>query len=1030
MSSSSSKVQGLELSFDGGMDQRQHPKQLGPPGVQSAVNIRWKHSGGMQKRFGTSRVAQGFRNGYALIGGKAKVIGFRDEVLVTDHYRIGSMARAGTPTPWFVDKGKVPEAVSRMRPIDTTQYLVIGPDMCAVGGLVFHAWVGGEAFNTTNGIYTTVEDANTGALIVSSIKLSTGAGPYYTPHLVVSGGTAILLYRDSLFGVGTNIYYHIWNMTTMAWGARVTLRTDSAGDIAVHATVAGDVFLLHKNTANALVIYKYNSSMVQQATRTCSEPASANLGLGLGIFATDSESVWITFNVVTATSLVKFALYPTSLGSESLAPVIVMATTGTVVYSANPIRRTATTAMIALSSGNLTMFPIVSSVGGILQAAADRAANWVTAGSKPFVTSTSPLRIMIWGYVGGANLVSSTDKNNAYTFMLLDLTAEDDTTQPWSARPVTWEAPRYSVPDGVIGLLAFWTPPSVAQVSSTIFDADFVIRKNARTRTGLANARADFASGDKFASCELGRTLFMTPGFTWDKDKLSEIGFAYFPQGITATVVPTGGTWGATTRTYIAMYEYIYASGFVERSLPSPPVVVTSSSGTTNSFEIKVPALCVTMKQNGLLTNDPNSVRIVIYVLDTVDGIYKRLFNEGFEGYNDPKQRTITLTDTGTNNAADPREILYKQSGVFGNVMPNSFTACCTYRNRVWIAYGHTVMFSKAFVTGEAVSFADEFELPLEESGDITAMWTMDDALYISTADKIYYLQADGPNDFGQQSDITQPNQIATDRGVIDQRSVAVTPIGTLYQSTVGIQLLERGRTVAQEPIGSRVQTDLAAFPEIVGTNVHPTGRYVTFSCRNAATNAGIRLVFDYSLNRWSRDTMWTTAIDTGTLVFSETICDGVVYSAVRDSASATSVIFEDTTTHLDNGAFVPMAVELAEMHPAGLQARIGVRNWQIFNERYTDHDLLMSWYKNYEPTSFESKSWASNLIAAMAPREQIAANVSVQQVQSIRMTIRDAPPTGPGAVVGTGRGATFLGLTVDTETFGMTQRLPATQKS
>lgn len=1034
MSSNSEKVQTVEFNFDAGMDQRQHPKQLQGPAVLTAANVRWKNSGGMTKRFGLTNIASGFRGGYALVPGQCKIMGFREELLVTDSYRIGSLSRANG-TNWFVDKGKVPECVSRMRPIDSTQYNISGPDVAYSSGLTFHAYLGGYidviSGTGTSSIYSTVEDTVTGALIISSLPVAVGR--FYTPHLIAIGGTCVMVYRDNVLASGPalpNIYYRVWDMASMAWGSQVTLYTTAVADIAV-CTDGTFMYLLHSEAATlTLRLKKYSISGATLTLIASITPTEASqAGYGLGICATVGELVWITYNVVGATSLVRAAAYPTSLASETTAPFTINTVATTAIYTSSPVRLSSTTALVSMGNANDARFPVISSSGGFVgsQTSTNRTTYWCLPGSKPFVASTTPLRCYVWAYVGGANIISANDLNNQYTFMLLDLLA-DSTSPGWSPRPITWQAPRYSIVDNMLSLIALWGPPSVAQISATRWDTDFSTRKNARTRNGINAASADFGTIDKYANCELGQTLFVSPGFYWDKDRLAEVGFAYWPQGITVTVTATGGTYGTTVRSFVAMYEYVDANGFIHRSIPSPPVGVAPVSGTTNSFNIEVPCLTVTARQNPVLNTDPNSVRIVIYALNTVTGLYERIFPEGREGLNDPKLKSITLTDTGGNLSAipPPREILYTETGVYPNVMPNSWTACVTYRNRVWIAYNHTVMYSKAFVTGETVNFTDAFELPLEESGDITAMWKMDDTLYIATKTCIYYIQADGPNDFGQQNDISTPNRVATDRGVIDQRSIAVTPIGTLYQSSVGIQLMDRSRTVAQEPVGARVQDDLAAFPEVVSANVHPNGRYVTFSCRNPIT--GIRLVFDYALNRWSRDTIYSDNISIGSIVYSETVVGSTTYTAVIQFNS-TNIGYEDPTLFTDFTSWVFMGVEFAEIHPGGMQTKMGIRNWQILNDRHTDHDILLQFRRDYESSVTDTVLFNSDVISSIAPREQLAVNPSTHQVQSARLTMTDAFPSGAGHVLGTGRGATFLGITVDVEPIQKVFRTPDTNQ-
>jgi hypothetical protein len=1032
MSGSPAKVQTLNLPFDGGMDQRSHPKQLQAPGVLSAVNVRWSNLGAANKRFGTTAIATGFRNGYTFVPGQAKVIGFRDELLATDHYRIGSLSKSAG-TNWLVDKGKVPECVSSSRSVDTTQYQLIAPDIAYANGLIFHTYLGAGSNIFGPGasaqIFTTVEDAITGAEIISSEQLVVGS--FFTSHLCAVGTDMFLLYYDN---VATTVICHKWVPSTMTWSGPTTIITGNIGD----AQFCSDGTFLYvawkRSSNNKLSISKFNTSLALQANIDCSE-ANTDTGIGIGICATAGELVWLTYVRFSAPStfIAKAAAYPTSLASETTTPFTVFSLGVQSLGFTAPARLSATTVVVGITAtGGRSWYPVASSAGAIVgnASAVNRALSWGSMGSKPFVVSTNPLRAYVWVYAGGADVfIIGTDPQFTplqYTFMLIDLAVDDTASVDWSARPITWQAPRFSVPSAVIPL---WTPPQVANIGGGKWICDANIKRNARSRNGLAMVTADFASGNRMNGCELGQTFFAVPGFYWDRSQMAEISFAYFPQGLKVTGLSTGGILGAgVTRKYRAMYEFIDANGFVHRSAASDAFAATIPSGTTGSFTIEIPCLTVTAKQSARTADLRNGVRLVVYVLNAL-GLYERLFQEGTEPLNDPRLRSVTGIDTGNISRDIFPEILYTESGVFPNVMPAGFTACVTYRNRVWIAYGHTVAYSKAFVTGDTVSFTDAFELPLEETGDITAMWVLDDALYISTDKRIYTLQANGPNDFGNENDVSTPNRIATDRGVIDQRSVAVYPDGVLYQSSVGIQKMDRGRNVSSEPIGARVQKDLAAFPEIVSTNVHPTGRYVTFCCRSADAMSGIRLVYDYATDRWSRDVIVTSTTDNGEPIFSEAIAGTTVYLA-EAHGSQTRILFEDRATFLDEGGiWVTMAVEMAEVHPAGLQTELGFPNWQFLAERKTDHDIRVELRSNYSSTLLENIRIPSNVIAG-EPLHQFALNPSVHKAESMRYRIIDTDPTGPGAVVGTGQGAIFVGLAVDIDPINQTLRLPATAKS
>src|SRR5438445_657589 len=137
--------------------------------VLEAVNVRYNKLGGVEKRAGLTSVDNiFFTSGRAFSGGvQGKLIPNDNELVVTDGYHIGSRSVAlGNGHPQvLIERGQAPEAVSKLRPIEASQYTLFGQDTCySIDGLIFHAWLAGVGpyFSTAqNDIFTSVEDAQT-----------------------------------------------------------------------------------------------------------------------------------------------------------------------------------------------------------------------------------------------------------------------------------------------------------------------------------------------------------------------------------------------------------------------------------------------------------------------------------------------------------------------------------------------------------------------------------------------------------------------------------------------------------------------------------------------------------------------------------------------------------------------------------------------------------------------------------------------------------------------------------------------------
>lgn len=1038
----------MHLPFDGGMDQRTHPRQTQAPAVLEAANVRYNLNGGVEKRPGIRQVAGGFKDGYTLVVGQGKLIGFGDELIAADKFRFGSRAVAGNAgIDYFTNKGKIPEATSKLKNIPSTQYTVLDPDVGSTSdGLVIHAWLGGAAGTQavvdpaikTNGIFATVEDVITGTIISASFQLTDHSFNWWNPQVVVRGGLDVyVMWASNPRGTHTGVMYRKWNRSTLSWDATVTIATPASVTTFVAAANSTYVYIL-TTAGPGVTLYVYDFTMALVFTNLMS--SSTNV-LGYGIAVNDATlwGLYVINDNANPRSVWGFTANVNN-GVLVAGPFLIYTDTGVPGFTFFPPQ---TTAAILPGGGALvcmkfldTMYcPVLNASGAVVGNAspANRKTYWQAPASKPFVDSTSPLRCYMFVYAGGAGNGSNPlgpDGTSVggtpaqYTHMLVDLLADNTASVAWAPRPITWQAPRFAVP-GFGNQIDLGAPCSVAQYGygSGKYIADAIIIRNNNGRTSLAEHIADFTGKDRMMSCQLGQTMIVTPGFFYDKGIMAEVSFAYSPHtpGLTKTL--SGGSMPDGTFLYKVIYEFVDANGFVHQSLPSDTtqVVISGGSGAAQ-VKISVPCLCITAR------NQPGAfdggVRIVVYRQDVSAGTgqFLRLFIQGADPLNDSTKASIDIVDGAA--SLSQAEELYTDSGVFPNVMPSSFTSCVTYRNRVWVAYGHTINYSKAFVTGSTINFTDAFELPLEETGDITAMWVMDDALYIATTDRIYYLQADGPNDFGQQSDVNTPNRVAADFGCIEQRSVVVTQVGALFQSRTGLNLLTRNRTIASEPVGARVQKDLAAFPSIVSAALHPAGRIVTLVCVSAV-GTGIRLVYDYATDRWSRDTMRTDNIQAGLQMFSESVAGSVLYTMFGDASNLTVVCAEDPTTNLDTGIWVNMGITMGEVHPGGLQGNMSFAKWTVNHERLAEYNVTASWFRNYETTPYLTKPLTDAEILAM-PADQFSFNTSVHRAQSMRMSLVDGRPT----TVTTGKGARWIGLAVELDPIdNKTFRLATAQK-
>lgn len=1094
MSSGSPRTQVINLPLDGSMDQRTHARQTQAPQVLRATNVRYPDLGAVEKRPGMSLAASSFSTGAQMIPGDGKLMACRDEVVATDGYTVGSLAFINGD--WrLTAKGQMPEAVSYSKPVDTTQYMVSQPDVAVLSnGLEIHVWCANNRTDVSGGgnavprfdAFWTVQDTVSGSEIISQ-GTSFGGADLWQVHVVGVGTNAMMFWVPS--GTG-NIVYVPWDPIALTWASGGTLVSDGGmstdGGVSYSATTDGtNIFVVYQQGAGNVRVLRVNPATgAITASIVGTEvvaPATA-IGFGIDANATDGR-VWVSYAKRTAgaTPVIRACAFNVTLSSQTTAPFTVYTPPASMRYARTGIcRLTSTTATVlvtvhdaANSDGraNFMTAPVVSSAGAVVGSAtgANRITFWCMAASQPFVVSTTPLRCYAWVLTGGAYARTAADplpppppeQSLQWTMMLVDLRSDNTSSAAIGVRPITWQSPRFAQPDSHRDEDGFTAGPmtqnngwNLYQPSSCVIRpdgqrcVDGIIRLNNANRTGTRNYAARFDGPDRFASAEIGGTMIVTPGFYWDRRQMAEISFSYWPQMADFTVALAAGGIMTTDTAYVyrIVYEYVDATGAVHRSKPSDPIEVPVGgvAGANNaSVSLVIPCQTVTARQASRLLPDGSGIRIVLYRAGPIPGpdqSFYRVFDDAHTPLNDVRLSTITVVDTKGDfyaGAVNPsayrqQDTLYTAGDILENVMPPGFTSVCTYHNRVCTAYGNTFAYSKFFVEGEAVNFTDAFTLPLEESGRLTALAVLDDAVYMATEDRIYGAQFFGPNDTGLQSDVETPSRITTDRGITDQRSIVTTPGGIMYQSRVGIQMLDRGRSVGAEPIGARVQDDLAAYPEITSALMHPTGGYVTFTARDPSISdsayTGVRLVYDYTTDRWSRDTLLTSSTDAGEGMISEVESRGLVFS-LRSSFAGNIIYVSNEATHLDQGGWVPMEIVMAEVHPQGLQGNFAARRWQLNADRYTDHDLHLEWFKDYQAAAFDSNVITSDRILA-APIEQFSECPVEQRAQSMRVVMKDAPPSG-GGTIGAGRGGSWVGIAVEIDPIdGKIWKLAAQERS
>lgn len=383
------------------------------------------------------------------------------------------------------------------------------------------------------------------------------------------------------------------------------------------------------------------------------------------------------------------------------------------------------------------------------------------------------------------------------------------------------------------------------------------IRYVAEARLTLGEARA--------YQVQAQDSLMLGAGFIGEYDHgwgPIEHGFFMGPELLSVSPQTSGGSLADGVYQYVAFYEWTDRTGKLHRSSVSPAITATVSGGAgAGRVIVTVPNLRVTYKDSALNfgRSFEATVRVVLCRTEDKGKTFYRV-NGTPATANNPTADTQTINDTMSNATLVSQEAAYTV-GEVNNFTPNGTQAMCRTPDRVFVADGTTIYFSKPFQDGVAVSFSPEFFVSLPtEGGPITALSYQDGRIYAWKRNEAWSFTGDGPDATGAGAAFSVPEKLKIDGGCISQEALADVPSGQIVQTTNGFYQL--GRDESWTYIGGAVRDFNTA--ECISAQVFPERKEVRFLLNGSATvTAGTRLTYNYEflgpdgIGQWSRATFF-----------------------------------------------------------------------------------------------------------------------------------------------------------------------------
>lgn len=380
-----------------------------------------------------------------------------------------------------------------------------------------------------------------------------------------------------------------------------------------------------------------------------------------------------------------------------------------------------------------------------------------------------------------------------------------------------------------------------------------------------------------------------------------------------------GGEMSDGSRGYCAVYSWTDNFGQIHRSAPSEILDVEFQSGNnTQSATITIPTLRLTDKSN---------VNIELYRTEANGTVFYKVTNLAAPLINDPTVDSVQFLDGLSDSEIISREPLYNTGGVLENIAAPACTVMAASSERIAVAgidrSPYTVIFSKIKAQFQPVEFTDSIERDIDPvGGTITALAFLADKWIIFTEQAIFFIAGQGPSNLGQQDDFTVPEQIATDVGCANPRSIVVTPVGLMFRSSKGIYLLKLDMNLEYIGFPVEIYNNL----EITSAEIITQSNQVRFT-----TDTEICLVYNYQVGLWG-------TFSNHNAIGAE-VADNVYYYL----RSNEELFKQNLTKYSDGDVPITQTIETGWINLAAIQGFARIYKLLIVGDFKSNHKLRIS---------------------------------------------------------------------------------------
>lgn len=640
------------------------------------------------------------------------------------------------------------------------------------------------------------------------------------PRLIYANSVLYLVTREPSGG-GTDIEVRTVSTADLSLGAATTLgSTLSANTVRFDAcAVEGGTTwaIAYPETANILRvrIMSGTSSSVDDDVATGATAAN------IGIAAYEGEHVCVAFT--DGTTLRASVLATGTLAGNTFD---VRAAAGSETYVGNTgVVRTNTSVFHVVAQGSdqdatPTLDTGFLAVAGVNTTAVSSGPfkHWhYRAGSKPWTYGAlGERRVLIWATNNISPSSAFWDLQGA-SFILdvssLYAIAEGISYEHTPAWSIT--TPLYQhIPEPVLletGRRATVIPWEDASGSaSSLAGIDVVVWTNKQPSESIAGAYrqtsesggALYISGSMLCDCAEATTSDTSV-------HIPENGFPHEPE-IALAIAAGGSLTAGRLYTYKSVYRWMDSIGRVHRSAPSEAKSTTPTGGDL-TVTVRISTLSGSAKVGAM-----SATPVAEVYRSWSGGPYYYVGSTGAIDSVSVNDVSTTYSDAATDASLESNRVLYTDLGVLPTDPPSGARLICQGGQRLFVVgwKPNVIQFSKLYIPTAPWEFVDDNVFRIDVQHEITALSWLGGSLVIFTADKIYTVSGDGPNDQGLGS-FSDPIELPTSVGA-DSPHVVEGPAGLFFKGGGTIWLLPRGFGPPQ-PIGDMIQRTMTAYPFLRG---------------------------------------------------------------------------------------------------------------------------------------------------------------------------------------------------------------------